>query len=149
MRAPSLRDVADAHPELALGLPALPQQGGLGLFVVTSEGRFWGRQWSVGDVVVCRGEARSGDPTVLVARGHGRPRLGSVRGARVWGDAGEPCHSGRWRVAGRLAAVYHHTPHGWVVDLMDNELAVSTADCGEQSAAQAPFRQPQLSLFAA
>lgn len=75
------------------------------LFLVVGEGEFEGRSFAVGDLLACVGAATSGDLVVLVPRGHGRPRLGTVQGARLLGDAGEPCHAIRWRVAGRLVSV--------------------------------------------
>lgn len=159
MNAPRIRNIDDAHPDLLAALPALPGTDGVAMFVVTGEGVFAGRRWGVGDVVVCRGDARTGDATVLIARGHGRPRLGSVRGTRVWGDAGEPCHPGRWLVAGRMVAHYRSTPHGWVVDLVEpGVMAEAATPVGEQrqaASALRPTRAPrraaagQLSLFAA
>lgn len=74
------------------------------VFVVVDEGMFGGRRWRLGDVVVC-GEATPESPVVLVARGHGRPRLGTVTGDEVRGDAGEPCSRERWQVAGRVMEV--------------------------------------------
>jgi hypothetical protein len=85
-------------------------------FVVTRSGRFGGRLWREGDVVVCSGEPGDGEQVVLVARGHGRPRLGSVRGPHLFGDAEEACHPQRWRAAGRIQAVHRRAMAGWVVE---------------------------------
>ena len=165
--APSIRPLT----EPLRGVPALPRDG-VQLFVVTREGRFSGRTFGTGEVLVCRGEARSADLTVLVARGHGRPRLGSVQGSRLIGDAGEPCLAERWQAAGKLVACYRHAAHGWVVELFDNELGrdlgmgmgMGTEGIGEglpstgiqldaltAGAREAPAAHPplQLSLFAA
>jgi hypothetical protein len=114
--APCIRPLTQALN----GVPTLPREG-VQLFVVIREGSFSGRTFGAGEVLVCRGEARSGDQTVLVARGHGRPRLGSVRGTRLVGDAGEPCLAERWQAAGRLVACYRHAAHGWVVELFERE----------------------------
>lgn len=84
------------------GLPAVEAQE---LFLVVVEGEFAGRVFAAGDLLVCGGRAHHGDLVVLVPRGHGRPRLGSIKGARLLGDAGEPCHEVRWRIAGRLVSV--------------------------------------------
>ena len=74
-------------------------------FVVVQSGVFNGRPWNVGDVVVCQGMATDGEAVVLVARGMGRPRLGTVAGHRFYGDCGEPCSRARWEAAGRIVAV--------------------------------------------
>ena len=42
-----------------------------------------------GEVLVCGGEPRDGQVTVLVARGPGRPRIGKVQGIRLLGEVGE------------------------------------------------------------
>jgi hypothetical protein len=145
--APSIRPLS----EPLRGAP-LPREG-VRLFVVTGEGTFGGRGYGVGEVLVCRGEARSGDLTVLVARGHGRPRLGSVRGTRLVGDAGEPCLPERWQAAGRLVARWRHAAHGWVAELLDAE---GEREEGALVPAEKPAAPPaagggtaQLSLFAA
>jgi hypothetical protein len=127
-------------------------QPGVRLFVVTSEGRFGGCTFATGEVLVCRGEARSADLTVLVARGHGRPRLGSVVGTRLVGDAGEPCLPERWQAAGKLVARYRHAAHGWVVELLDGGAGDLPAAGARVGAGEAPARaeaSAQLSLFAA
>lgn len=116
-------------------LPVLPEAVQRGAFVVCCAGVFGGRHYDAGDVVVCRGRAVHGDGVVLVARGHGRPRLGTVDGLSFRGDAGEPCHAERWQAAGRLVAVYRRTAQGWLVDLVGPAPAVEEAPA-------------QLSLFA-
>jgi hypothetical protein len=125
--APCVRPLTEPLP----GVPALPRDG-VQLFLVTREGAFAGRTFGAGEVLVCRGEARSTDLTVLVARGHGRPRLGWVQGTRLIGDAGEPCLPERWAAVGRLVACYRHASHGWVVELFDRE--------GSQDLRGAPLR---------
>ncbi|MEO0602282.1 MAG: hypothetical protein AAF211_12645, partial [Myxococcota bacterium] len=76
-----------------------------------------GTSWQRGEVLVCRGDARPGDTVVLVARGHGRPRLGRVEGLRFVGDSGEPCHPARWVSAGPVVAAVREQLDGWRVDL--------------------------------
>jgi hypothetical protein len=115
--APNVRFLSSLPPSVLAELPPMPRDG-VELFVVTSEGVFDGTTFSVGDVLVCGGETRSG-PTVLVARGYGRPRLGYVCGARLLGDAGEPCHVGRWRSAGPLVARYRKGDVSWVIEMLD------------------------------
>ena len=115
MSAPLIRALQLDHPNLRRApgcVPPLPMVPGLRAFLVVGEGRFLGRDYAVGDVLVCRGEPRSGHATVLEAR-HGRPRLGSVLGQRLVGDAGEACHPARWRAVGELWAVYRRGVSGW------------------------------------
>jgi hypothetical protein len=120
-------------------LPRLPE--GVAGFVVVQEGSFQGRTHAAGSVLVCRGDAAHADATVLVATGHGRPRLGTVLAGRLVGDAGEPCHPARWRSAGRLVASYELGVDGWVVRLLG-------VDEVQPTGPQRPARR-QLSLFAA
>jgi hypothetical protein len=72
-------------------------------FVVVRSGEFNGRRWCVGEGLVCvapgEEEARA---VVLVARGPGRPRLGTLDGEAMRGDAGEPCSPERWQAAGAV-----------------------------------------------
>lgn len=110
---------------------------GLEAFVVVGEGSFAGRTFAVGDVVVCRGEARNGDHTVLVAGGHGRPRFGSRRNGRWLGDVGEPCAAERWRSAGRLVGRIRTVGGRSVVELLADGAEVAGTEVS------------QLSLFAA
>ena len=108
MSAPLLRALDLEHPNIVRHpscVPPLDASDDVRAFLVVGEGSYRGLEYGVGDVLVCRGEARHGAGTVLVAR-HGRPRLGSVVGQRLLGDAGEACHPGRWRPVGRLWAVY-------------------------------------------
>jgi hypothetical protein len=150
MRAPVLVPIHAAHPSIREALPALPEREGVDLFVVVAEGAFAGQRWEVGEILVCRGEARSGDAVVLVARGHGRPRLGSVEGTRFLGDGGEPCHPARWRAAGRIVATYRQRELGWVVDLQQGPAAAGRAGEALPVAGRAPATPAaQLSLFAA
>ncbi|MCB9688762.1 MAG: hypothetical protein H6735_27225 [Alphaproteobacteria bacterium] len=121
-------------------------------FEVIREGEFAGIRMGVGDVLVCRGDARQGDHTVLVAQGLGRPRLGSRRGGRWLGDAGEPCAEERWRSAGKLVARCRRTRQGWIADLLDPVWAGEQAPAVSQAPVPMEAPQPtaaQLSLFAA
>jgi hypothetical protein len=119
---------------------------GVESFVVVREGQFGGRSFGVGDLVWCRGEARNGDDTVLVALGLGRPRFGARRNARWFGDAGEPCAPERWRSAGRVVGRSRNLGGGWVVELFQPD------EFDQEQAAVAVVatrRADQLSLFAA
>jgi hypothetical protein len=111
---------------------------GIEAFVVVREGVFGGRAFGVGEVLLCRGEARNGDETVLVALGHGRPRLGTRRNGRWLGDAGEPCAPERWRPAGRLVGRLRSGGGRQTVELFHGEVV-----------ADLPAAPVQLSLFAA
>lgn len=88
-----------------LALPVNCEPGAC--FVVVSEGAFADRIFGVGDVIACGGLPEDGESTVLFARDPARPRLGTVRGELIFGDAGEPCHPVRWSVAGRILEVRH------------------------------------------
>ncbi|MEQ1506680.1 MAG: hypothetical protein ABMB14_30915 [Myxococcota bacterium] len=104
---PILELLSELPPAAVAELPPdLAPNDGVALFAVTRDGWWSGFRFRAGEVVVCRGEARHGDVTVLVARGLGRPRFGTVEGVRFRGDAGEPCHPGRWQSAGRVVARY-------------------------------------------
>ncbi len=162
MSAPLLRALDLHHPNVVRDpgcLPALPVEPGLQAFLVVGEGSYLGVDYAVRDVLVCRGEARSGRPTVLVAR-HGRPRMGSVVGRRLLGDANEPCHPGRWQPVGELWALYRRSARvqgGWAVQSLHG---ASAGACGA-STSESPLApvgrvvrrrrapQDQLALFAA
>jgi hypothetical protein len=135
-----------------------PPAPGLESFVVAREGTFGGRWFGVGDVVLCRGDVRNGDDTVLVALGHGRPRFGTRRNGRWHGDAGEPCAAERWRAAGRLVGRVRAVGGRHVVDLFAGEDEVqpwaTSGAGGERASGGASVeadaaRKVQLSLFAA
>lgn len=117
MLAPVLIPVVDADPQLLSGAP--PLVAARACFVAVREGRFGALGFAAGDVLVCDGEARHGDMVVLVARGHGRPRLGLVHGTELIGDAGERCHRARWRPAGRLLAVARQRQGRWLLSVPD------------------------------
>jgi hypothetical protein len=96
--------------------PALrrqPPTGAGSLFLVTEAGVFAGRSWRVGELVEIA-EGEEDGPAVLVPRGFGRCRLGSVRGIRLYGAADEPCSPQRWAVRGRVCAVRRPVGNGWV-----------------------------------
>jgi hypothetical protein len=126
----------------AVDIPGVSLGRGVQTFVVVSEGAVGDLSLAVGDVLVCRGEARSGDRTVLVAAGLGRPRLGLRQGSRWLGDQGEPCSEERWRSAGRLVARCRRDREGWVADLLDRPSELPAARPVEV------FAPAQLSLFA-
>lgn len=79
-------------------------------FVVTQPGEINGSMVREGDVLVVGGRARLGDAVVLLARGVGRPRVGSMAHDGLRGDAGEPCSAARWVPAGRLLEVVRSPP---------------------------------------
>lgn len=118
MTAPCIRSLDNVPETVLRELPTLPREG-VELFVVTTEGVYGGIRFAAGEVLVCRGEARPGDVVVLVARGFGLPRVGSLDGTRFRGDAGEPCHPGRWRAAGPVVAQVQRTEAGWVIRLVE------------------------------
>jgi hypothetical protein len=117
-KTPNLRNLATVPSALLRDLPAVPRDG-VELFLVTAEGTYEGQKYAVGELIVCRGEARNGDTTVLVPKGHGRPRLGRIVGTRYLGDAQEPCHPARWAPAGRVVARYRRVDVGWIIELQD------------------------------
>ncbi|TNE85785.1 MAG: hypothetical protein EP330_24425 [Deltaproteobacteria bacterium] len=104
MNAPRLDRYTAATEDLT-NLPPIWQETTDEVFVVTHPGEFGGVHYGLGDVLVCRGDAVDDEPVVLMARGHGRPRLGWVRGDELYGEVGEPCSVARWRAAGRIVAV--------------------------------------------
>lgn len=115
---PNLRNLSTIPAAILKELPAVPREG-VELFLVTAEGAYNGQRYSTGELIVCRGDARNGDITVLVPKGHGRPRLGRIDGARLRGDAEELCHPARFSSAGRVVARYRHAAEGWIVELQD------------------------------
>lgn len=95
---------------ITASLPLVPQ--GARLFQVVQEGSFADRSWAVGDVLVCvPGAEQDESAVVLVARGHGRPRLGSRQGHHLRGEVGELCSPERWLVAGAVVAVLRSREH--------------------------------------
>ena len=104
MNAPRLARYQDLRHN-NLSVPAIWQGAADDVFVVVSSGEFDGQRYRVGDVLICRGEAVDGEAMVLMARGHGRPRMGRVLGDALFGEVGEPCSAARWRAAGRIVTV--------------------------------------------
>ena len=83
------------------------------LFVVLHGGYCMGYWWKRGDVIVCETSKRSNAGVVLVPRGYGWPRLGFRYGAgELKGDAGEPCRSERWVVAGNITDLFRKSECG-------------------------------------
>ena len=117
MAAPALLAVRDARSQTLARLPALPGQPALICFLITRSGHHGGADYSAGDVVLCDDSACHGDEVVLTACGYGRPRLGHIDGLALIGDAGERCHPGRWRAAGRVVGVLREEVNGWVLRL--------------------------------
>lgn len=144
MRAPALAHIDTVHPDSRSALPPLTTGPAVEHFVVVREGSCAHGHWGTGEVLVCRGEPADGDQVVLVARGHGRPRVGTVRKGRLYGDAGEPCHPDRWRVAGRLVATWRVRGEGWVCSLTD-----TSEHAGSAPVVASRERAVQLDLFAA
>ena len=106
MSAPVLAPIQDLLLHTRITAASIPDgvPADAWLFVVVASGVFGGRWFRPGDLVVCDGTDTDGD-VVLVARGHGTPRLGSRTLGRLTGDAGEPCSEQRWRVAGTVIGV--------------------------------------------
>lgn len=129
MVAPRLIAIEDAPRGLVSSLPRLPRGRDVQGFVVVRDGRWQSSQWRVGDVVVCRGDATQGDDVVLLPAGHGRPQFGSIKGIRLYGAEGEPCHPARWHVAGKIVLAYRQQSDGWMVELRD---AMPTRQTGGQ-----------------
>ena len=121
MNAPILTRLCHAHPAQLAQLPALQCGPGVQHFVVTRGGRCSQGRWSAGELLVCLGGAVEGDRVVLVPRGRGAPRIGRIQNNKILGDAGEPCHPGRWQVAGRLVGTWQQLGEGWVCALADVE----------------------------
>lgn len=119
MAAPVLTTLSQLAPASRAGLPALSDGASVEHFAVLRDGACPAGSWAAGEVLVCRGEPRDGDTVVLVARGHGRPRIGQVIRGQLIGDAGERCHPERWRVAGRVVGTWRRRVEGWVCGLVE------------------------------
>ncbi len=75
-------------------------------FRVSRSGACGGRLFHLGaDLEVATRTPVDGEPVVLVPRGPGRPRLGTVRKGRLYGAAGEPCAPAWWTVAGPVRSI--------------------------------------------
>ena len=151
MRAPTLESIR------ARG-PSSESEEAPEMFRVVEGGVFAGRRWQRGEVIVCRGEPRNGEPVVLAVRGRqGRPRLGRVGGTRCLGEAGEPGHPGRWRLSGRIVAVC--SPSEGEGESVGDVFSAPLGGSGEgtpvelspslSSSAAMQAEPPQLHLFAA
>lgn len=147
MTAPLLELAAD-HPSPSND-PGL--DGGLRHFRVRRGGTFRGQQFVAGDVLVVGGPSRGEWPVVLVARGLGRPRLGTQRGLTLLGEVGEPCSAMRWEAAGRVIGVIRSANATGVQGLVQ---AFDGQDWTGPQLHEGPVRSVrsgprQLSLFAA
>lgn len=147
MAVPALTRISPTTPRPA-NLPA-----GVQAFSVARGGEFAGRRFSEGEIALVGGAVEEGEALVLVALGHGRPRLGTVRGSRLIGDRGEPCLTSRWEVAGRLLGIARPVGAGWAVDAFDAPgivgMAPSAAPEQGAPASVGGRSMVQLSLFAA
>ncbi len=112
MQCPRLKAVHLDSEHIVAALPAMTPARHA--FVVERPGWFCGRFWSVGELVLCGGLACADDAVVLQPRGRGWPMLGSVSGQGLLGSVGEPCHPGRWGVAGRILGAYQRKGDVWV-----------------------------------
>jgi len=102
--APTLRPL-DSALDSSPRRTVLPMVGLRHTFVVESDGEHGGLSLRAGDVLVLGGRVRPGDVTVLLARGRGRARLGTVTSKGLLGTHGEPCSGARWMAAGRVLEV--------------------------------------------
>lgn len=144
MNAPRLSTFQSSDADL-LSLPAFWRSSGSEVFVVTQAGEFAGVRYGAGDVLLCRGDSMDGEPVVLVARGHGRPRLGWTREDELFGDMGEPCSAARWRACGRVAAVMRATASS--LALVRGPTARRRSERGQVRGPVALAERDQLSLF--
>jgi hypothetical protein len=104
---PILAPALDSLPAPCLrALPEAVRSGRIPAFLVVSEGTFEGTFYPCGAVLVT-GLGDADDSVILVARGYGRPRFGTIRDGRLFGDADEPCSAARWMSVGPVAAVLH------------------------------------------
>lgn len=137
----------------SLANPALPPEvEGAELFRVRQGGQFAGRLWVPGEVMMCRGEARSGDAVVLVSRGRqGRPRVGRMQGTRFLGEVGEPCHPARWRACGKVVAAWSPRGERWAIERVAAKAGRSDGALGEgpSRSALSPMKGSASSVFAA
>jgi hypothetical protein len=120
-RAAGQRPAIQVLPELPRAVAAdldLGRAQDVERFVVVEGGVHAGRWFDVGDILICGGDPEHNEPIVLVARGFGRPRLGTSLGSRLMGDAGEPCHPDRWRSAGAVQARIRAGSHPYVAELV-------------------------------
>ncbi|MCO4746461.1 MAG: hypothetical protein KC912_16810 [Proteobacteria bacterium] len=142
MSAPRLTRYQDLN-DRGQRVPAIWQGAADQVFVVMSPGRFAGQRYNVGDVLICRGDVVEDEAMVLMARGHGRPRMGSLRGDALYGEVGEPCSAARWRAAGRIVAVLR----GESSSLSVVRSAPQVVKVSREPRRPRRVRTPQLSLF--
>lgn len=102
MAAPTLRPIAAS---LNLAPNGGEQATDVQRFEVVQAGEFLGRSYRCGEVLVVGGRPRMGEPLVLLARGMGRPRMGSLSASGLRGPVGELCSRQRWSSAGRVLSV--------------------------------------------
>lgn len=123
-------------------LPETLREASQAVFQVQQAGWFGGRRWREGMLLVCGPMSRGDHQVVLVPRGMGRPRLGTVEQGALFGDCSEPCSALRWHPAGAIIAVVEptrrQTPSGVPLH------AVIAAPVPRQT-----ISGPQLQLFAA
>jgi hypothetical protein len=108
MAAPKLA-VHQARPselrDALAQVPDLKSDEVIAVLQVVRAGSFWGRDFGLGELVVCTPGCTSERMVVLIAQGYGRPRFGAVSEGELMGDSGEPCSRARWRAVGPVAAV--------------------------------------------
>lgn len=159
MNGPDIVAVESLSGRLAQRLPALGQGPGLRHFVVVRSGVTVQGSFEADEVIVCSDAVSDGDTVVLVPRGWGNPQVGSIHGQHLQGEAGEPCHPGRWQVAGRVVAVWRLRKGSWVCQLNERSgtehaqavvpMAAGVAATGFLSESVAGTQSQQLALFAA
>ena len=159
MNGPDIVAVESLSGRLAHRLPALGQAPGLRHFVVVRSGVTVQGSFDADEVIVCSDSVSDGDTVVLVPRGWGNPQIGSILGRHLEGEAGEPCHPGRWQVAGRVAAVWRLRKGSWVCQLNERSgtepaqaslpMAEGVAVAGILSESAESTQSQQLALFAA
>jgi hypothetical protein len=104
---PILAPAVESLPQPCVqALPESVRSGRTPAFLVVTEGTFEGKFYPAG-VVLVSGLGDANDAVILVARGYGRPRFGTIADGRLYGDAGEPCSAARWMSVGPVAAVLH------------------------------------------
>ena len=109
MNAPHLIPLRRAAPGVRAHFPRTVDPDRL--YVVVEGGTFCGRRWDSGELLET--EQSEEGLAILVPRGVGRVRLGTVCGNRLYGDSGEPCLAERWSVAGRVRAVHRPAGDAW------------------------------------
>jgi hypothetical protein len=146
MTAPRVVPLEQLAPHGRRGLPS----SGAAVLVV-SAGTFGGLELKAGDVLRCAGSPRSGRVAALVDRS-GQAQLGSVRGEKLYGDAGEPRSPSRWGTIGEVVAVVRGdkvltvgADGGWRVNLPSDPAELRSGEAANRPGPQGPV---QLGLFA-